>query len=126
MYVGQVNNKKEPHGIGRKLEGSSIEEGQFKNGLPMGFSRVITEDGDFYVGFYLAVESEHAGASRGSSRKGSRKNTPRGSPKKEKEGDGEVVGEGDATTSGMDLGGLNDFAYPNGYGIGINEFGVVE
>jgi len=51
-YVGQLNIKGQPHGLGRRISSKTnrIVEGQFKNGETCGYARYIWENGDYYIG----------------------------------------------------------------------------
>lgn len=41
---------KEANGVGRAVGGFGIYEGQYRDGVPNGFGRMIFRNGNFYVG----------------------------------------------------------------------------
>ena len=53
IYTGQLNSENQPHGIGRKITSTLIQEGQFSKGLPIGFQRTInTKTGEYHIGWF--------------------------------------------------------------------------
>ena len=55
LYFGMVNAANVPHGLGRRIGGLTIYEGEFNNGHRTGFGREITNDETYNcsVGIFL-------------------------------------------------------------------------